>query len=182
MSTEPEEKPPGGCSFFLKAISLPAFSFTMGFMGIDRVLAGDWKVGGLQMFIFFFAAQTLSSHEPQHPLSVLCLLAIFIGWASNLVYTTRNYKRKWGEPEEQPSATVAFWTAVCLGLFGVDRYYLGDNILGAIKTSLIVVAGIQNQAAGIGPDADVTANPLMVVSIAWWFCDVMISPLRARCL
>lgn len=180
MNTEPDEEPPGGCSFFLKAIAMPAFSFTMGFMGIDRVFAGDWKIGGLQMLIFFFAAETLSTHELTHPLSTVCMVAVFIGWASNLVYTTRNYKRKWGEPAEQPSAVIVFWTSLLLGMFGVDRYYLGDNILGGIKTTITVVASIRMQS----PEAlqNPMLDPLAVIIIAWWIFDIIISPLRARCL
>lgn len=166
-----------GCGFFFQSIIIPVLSFALGYSGIDRVYAGDWKLGGAQMVIFIYGAYAISSTGNDTLEAMLFYMYLITIWSWNLINTTRFYRRRFGVEVGSPSPKVALFLALFLGFTGTDRFYLNDTIIGILKSCLFVSIAYLSLVS----DADLK-NPLTGLISCWWLCDVIMSPLRARCL
>lgn len=97
------------------------------------------------------------------------------GWISDIVWTRRDYRAMHGVATNGPKSGRAVAIAAVLGLTGLDRFYINDRVLGALKLSLLVA--VSSQPSGV-PDGLLTK--IEHVMYCWYACDIVLSPLRAR--
>lgn len=166
-----------GCGFFFQSITVPVLSFALGYSGIDRVYAGDWKIGGAQLLIFIYGAYAVGSTGNNTLEAMFFYMYLITMWSWNIINTTRFYRRRFGIELGSPSPKVALLLAVFLGFIGTDRFYLNDTILGILKSCLFVSLAYMS----VINNTELKTFTLGMIS-CWWLCDVIINPLRARCL
>ena len=163
-----------GCGFLIAEKLLPFVSLVSGFAGLDRVLIGDWWTGARKMATMFAVIWSISANGERHFLTIALFYLMLLGWVRDIIQTRRAYHKLYGMPSPAPTAGKAFLLAV-FGLSGIDRFYLGDTFLGAVKLVPLVLLSMN------APFLDAQqSESLQYISYCWWACDLILSPLRAR--
>jgi|LakMenEpi03Aug12_release.lakeMendotaPanAssembly.Ray.scaffolds.fasta_scaffold98916_1 hypothetical protein len=164
-----------GCMFLVNEKLMPLVSLLAGWAGIDRVLIGDWNRGAFKMFAMFGMFWASATYGVTSPITLALLFLFMYNWAVDIIWTRRDYRRMYGVPTEPPKSGRAFILAVTLGAAGLDRFYVGDRLLGAVKLSLLIITS--QRPADMSLTQLVIAEQLMY---CWFACDLILSPLRAR--
>ncbi len=164
-----------GCMFLVNEKVMPWVSLLAGWAGIDRVLIGDWNRGAFKMFTMFGMFWASATYGVTSLITLAIMFVFMYNWCVDIIWTRRDYRRMYGVPTEPPRWGRALILAIALGASGIDRFYVGDRLLGAVKLGVLVV--VSQRPVEFSSDQLVIAENLMY---CWFVCDIIMSPLRAR--
>lgn len=174
MLDAPESKRTPGCGYMLSQPLIPVVSLILGWAGIDRAFIGDYKTMLVKWFILIGSVWSMNRFGDHHLYTFLFFWALFYAWISDIIWTRRNYRDLYGIPTLPPTGLKAFMLALVFGLSGIDRFYINDRTLGAVKLAFFV-------ASIMKPDImpHYLSPTVEACILCWYACDIVLSPVRA---
>lgn len=153
---------------------LPLLSLLVGWSGLDRLYIGDWRGAGRKVAVLIALFWSVNTLPEGHPAIVLVMTLFAAGWVSDVVWTRREYRERNNIPTDPPTWGKALVLALFLGISGIDRFYIGDRILGTAKVGIWVAASY-----GTFGESVLGVSNMDVPLLTLYACDLVLSPLRA---